>query len=71
MHLAIAIAFLSACGVSSPALDARDPASPKAPVGRIAPAPAATRAGAASYPDVPPRTAPAPMDHSHHHHGGQ
>jgi hypothetical protein len=69
MRLALAFVLLGACGVTSPALDARDPANPAAPAGRIAPAPSATRAGAVAYPDVPPRTAPAPMDHSHHHGG--
>ena len=69
---ALVVLLLASCGTTAPVLPAQHPANPQAPAGRLAPAPAATRAGAATYAEVPPLRAPAPpVDHSHHQHGGE
>jgi len=56
---------LAACAVHEPALPADHPASPHAPIGRVAGAPASLRPGVVVYPDVPAVRAEPP---AHHHH---
>jgi hypothetical protein len=67
-RVVIAIA-LTGCAAGPSALPAAHPASPAAPVGRLAPAPPSLRARVVVYPDVPAIRTVAPVDHSHHHHG--
>jgi len=43
------------------------PASPAAPIGRLAGPPASLRPGAVSYPDAPPATPSAAPAHTGHH----
>jgi hypothetical protein len=58
--------MLASCAVDATTPSAQHPASPLAPIGRLAGAPATLRPGVATYTDVPAlRTEPAPM----HHHG--
>jgi len=67
MRAVLALLVAAGCAVDAPALDARNPASPAAPTGRLAGASPTLRPGVVAYPDVPAlRTGPAPM---HHHHG--
>jgi hypothetical protein len=61
------LALITGCAVSPPALDARDPANPSAPAGRLAGPPPSLRAGVVSYPDVPVAAPKKPADHHHHH----
>ncbi len=58
---------LAGCASAPAPLAVTHPASPSAPTGRLAPAPAALRAGVIAYPDVPKPQA-APGGHHHHHH---
>jgi hypothetical protein len=62
------IVLLAACSVRAPQVTAEHPASPAAPTGRLAPAPAALRAGVVDYKDVPELRNEAPSDGGHHHH---
>lgn len=57
---------VAGCASAPAALSADHPANPKAPTGRIAPAPASLRANVIAYPDVPKTQAPAPAHHHHH-----
>jgi len=62
----LVVLVLAAGCATAPALPADHPASPSAPIGRLAGAPPSLRAGVVTYPDVPAlRTAPA---EPHHHH---
>jgi hypothetical protein len=60
---------LAGCAVSRTPLPANHAANPSAPVGRLAGAPPALRAGVVDYKDVPPlRTEQAAPEHHHHGH---
>ncbi len=64
---ALVLALVAACALPPAPLPASHPASPSAPTGRLAGAPATLRPGVAGYLDVPAlRTGPAPV----HHHPG-
>jgi hypothetical protein len=58
---------LGACAVRAAAPPPEHPASPSAPAGRLAGAPASLRPGVVEYPDVPAVRAPAATPHHHHH----
>jgi hypothetical protein len=63
----LVLAFVAGCAMAPASLPASHPASPSAPTGRLAGAPATLRAGAAVYADVPPlRTETAAPQHHHH-----
>jgi len=64
--LVVAALGLSACAVRAAAPPATHPASPAAPAGRLAGAPASLRPGVVVYPDVPAARAPAATPHHHH-----
>ncbi|MGE5181001.1 MAG: hypothetical protein ACM31C_03020 [Acidobacteriota bacterium] len=65
---ALALVLVAACATAAPPLPADHPASPHAPVGRLAGAPAALRPGVVRYGDVPAlRTGPPAMPMHHHH----
>ena len=56
---------LASCTAHAPELPPDHPASSRAPIGRVAGAPASLRPGVVAYPDVPAvRAAP---EHHHHH----
>ncbi len=62
----LVLILVGGCAVDPAALAPTHPASSRAPVGRLAGAPASLRPGVVEYPDVPAmRTEPAPQ---HHHH---
>lgn len=62
---AIVLAVLASCAVA-PSIPADHPASPQAPIGALAGAPAALRPGVVVYPDLPKLREPG--THEHHHH---
>lgn len=74
-RLALALAGCAAacaagCAIDAPALDARSPVNPSAPIGRLAGAPAELRPGGVVYSDVPRGSAaapPMPMQMPMHH----
>jgi hypothetical protein len=60
------LVLVASCAVQAPARVQTHPATPTAPIGRLAGSPPALREGAITYPDVPPvRSEPAG---EHHHH---
>ena len=65
---AASLLLLGACAVRAAPAPATHPASPAAPIGRLAGPPASLRAGAVSYPDVPIGERAAPPPHHGHHH---
>lgn len=64
---ALALA-LGACAVHAAAPPPEHPASPAAPAGRLAGAPASLRPGVVAYPEVPALRPPAAAPSHHHHH---
>lgn len=67
MRFLAILALFTGCAASPPALDARNPANPSAPPGRLAGPPPSLRAGVISYPDVPVSAPKKPAEHHHHH----
>jgi hypothetical protein len=63
---AAVVAAAGACAARAPAVPTTHPASPSAPSGRLAGAPASLRPGVVVYPDVPAMRAPSAESHHHH-----
>ena len=61
----LALIFAGGCAVAVPPVAADHPSSPKAPIGRLAGAPATLRPGVVDY-QLPK---PPPQQQQHHHHG--
>jgi len=64
--LALVLA-LAGCAVRAAPPATTHPASPAAPIGRLAGPPASLRPGAVSYPDAPPAALSAAPAHTGHH----
>ena len=65
----VMLLVLASCAVPRAPLAATHPANPAAPIGRLAGAPPALRAGVVDY-NVPPLRSDEPAPEHHHHHGG-
>jgi hypothetical protein len=63
----VVLLLAGGCAASAPALPATHPATASAPQGRLAGAPPSLRAGAVTYPEVPPLRTGAEPDHHHNH----
>ncbi len=63
-----ALLFALAACATSPSIPTDHPASPRAPIGELAGAPAALRPGVVVYPDVPKLRATDDATMHHHHH---